>query len=110
MHYPVRDHYGLPGGHVESKEDPRQTIKREIFEELTLSVDTLKRTDFFLRGGDHGPIILAFTAVASVDVAIKPTDPKFEYGVWTTKDEVPHRDMSREYKRFVLENWPNQQA
>lgn len=110
MHYPVRDHYGLPGGHVEPKEDPGQTIKRELLEELTLSVDNLKRTDFFLRSGDHGPIILAFTAVATVDVAIKPTDPKFEYGVWTTKDEVSRRDMSLEYKRFVLENWPNQHA
>lgn len=107
MHYPIRGQYGLPGGHVEPKENPNETIKRELLEELTLSVDNLKRGDFFLRGGDHGPIILGFTGIAPIDVVIKPTDPKFEYGVWTTKDEVPATDMSLEYKRFVLENWPN---
>jgi len=110
MHYPVRGHFGLPGGHVEPKEDPNETIKRELLEELTLSVDNLKRADFFLRSGDSGPIILAFTAVATKDVGIEPTDPKFEYGVWTTKDQLHGTDMSVEYKRFVLENWPNQQA
>jgi len=108
MHYPVRGHYGLPGGHVEPKENPNETIKRELLEELTLSVDNIKRADFFLRGGDQGSIILAFTSVAPVDVNIIPTDPAFEYGVWVTKETIADIDMSLEYKRFVLENWPNQ--
>jgi 8-oxo-dGTP pyrophosphatase MutT (NUDIX family) len=108
MHYPVRGHYGLPGGHVEPREDPNETIRRELLEELTLSVDTLKRTDFFLREGSHGPIILAFTAVASPSVSIKPTNARFEYGVWREKNDIPEVDMSPEYKRFVLENWPKQ--
>ena len=108
MHYPVKGYYGLPGGHVEPQEDPNDTIRRELLEELTLTVDTLKRTDFFLRGGDHGPIILAFTAIAPIDVSIVPTDPKFEYGVWIAKADIATIDMSKEYIRFVLENWPNQ--
>ena len=108
MHYPVRGHYGLPGGHVEPKENPNDTIKRELIEELTLTVDNIKRTDFFLREGDYGPIILAFTGIAPIDVDIKPTHPKFEYGVWVTKAEVANIDMSPEYRRFTLENWPKQ--
>jgi len=107
MHYPVRGHYGLPGGHVEPREDPNDTIRRELLEELTLTVDTLRRTDFFLRGGDHGPIILAFTGIAPSDVSVIPTDPKFEYGAWIAKDDIAAIDMSHEYKRYVLENWPN---
>jgi len=106
MHYPVRDHYGLPGGHVEPKENPNETIKRELYEELTLKLDTVKRADFFLRGGDHGPIILAFTSIAPVDVHIEPTNPKFEYGIWIAKDDVANINMSQEYIRFTLENWP----
>jgi len=108
MHYPVRGHYGLPGGHVEPREDPNETIRRELLEELTLSVDTLKRTDFFLREGSHGPIILAFTAIAPASVSITPTNEKFEYGVWIEKSNISEIDMSPEYKRFVLENWPKQ--
>ena len=108
MHYPVRGHYGLPGGHVEPRENPNDTIRRELLEELTLSVDVLKRTDFFLREGDHGSIILAFTAIAPANVSVKPTNPNFEYGVWVEKNDITEIDMSEEYKRFVLENWPKQ--
>lgn len=107
MHYPVRGHYGLPGGHVEPKEDPGLTIRRELMEELTLTIDILKPVDFFLRGGDHGPIILAFMAVAPIDVAIEPTNPKFEYSLWMSKEQIADIDMSQQYKRFVLANWPN---
>lgn len=110
MHYPVRNSYGLPGGHVEKKEKPDDTIKREVFEELTLTVATLKRTDFFLTTGSKGRLILGYTAIAPADIAIKPTRPKFEYGVWMSKDKVSDIGMSSEYTRFVIENWPKQQA
>jgi len=108
MHYPVRNIYGLPGGHVEKYEKPDDTMKREILEELTLTVDNLKRTDFFLTTGRQSRIILAYTAIAPADVAITPTCPAFEYGTWVSKAEITDIDMSKEYKRFVLENWPNQ--
>ncbi len=107
MHYPARATHGLPGGHVESKEHPDDAIRRELMEELTLSVDGLKRTDFFLRGVDRGPIILAYTAIAPADVSIVPTDPDFEYAQWISKDELAHTSMSPEYVRFVLQNWPS---
>lgn len=110
MHYPGRNIYGLPGGHVEKQEKPDDTMKREIFEELTLILDNLKRTDFFLTTGRQSRIILAYTAIAPVDVDMTPTNPKFEYGVWIAKDEIADIDMSQEYKRFVLESWPKQQA
>ena len=106
MHYPMRDIFGLPGGHVEAKENPNDTIRRELLEELSLSVENLQRSDFFLREGDHGPIILAFSAIAPLDVSITPTNPKFEYAIWVAKDDVANVKMSSEYKRFVLEKWP----
>jgi 8-oxo-dGTP pyrophosphatase MutT (NUDIX family) len=106
MHYPVRGLNGLPGGHVEAKENPDEAIRRELMEELTLTVSTLKRADFFLRQGNAGPIILAYTAIAPEDVSIVPTRPSFEYGKWVSKDELPGIVMSPEYTRFVLQNWP----
>ena len=106
MRYPIRGLNGLPGGHVEFKEAPDDALKRELIEELSLVVDNMKRTDFFLREGDRGSIILAYTAIAPADVDIKPTHAKFEYGDWVSKDELQDIVMSSEYKRFVLENWP----
>jgi len=108
MRYPIRGLNGLPGGHVELNENPDETIRRELIEELSLSVPEMKRADFFLREGDHGPIILAFTAIATENIDIKPTHPKFEYAEWVAKADIESIVMSPEYIRFVLENWPNQ--
>jgi 8-oxo-dGTP pyrophosphatase MutT (NUDIX family) len=110
MYYPKRGTNGLPGGHVESKENPDDTIRRELIEELTLTVDTMKRTDFFLHKGNTGRVILAYTAIAPSEVSITPTDPKFEYAKWVTKNEFEAITMAPGYTRFVLENWPNTQA
>ena len=107
MRYPLRGISGLPGGHVETKENPNDTIRRELMEELSLTLDEIERKDFFLREGDRGAIILAFTSIAPSDVSIRPTNPKFEYGEWVKKADVESVSMSREYIRFVLENWPN---
>lgn len=106
MRYPIRGLNGIPGGHVEPKENPDEAIKRELMEELTLSIDNLKRADFFLREGDHGPIILAYTAIAPANINIIPTHPKFEYAEWIAKETVDSVVMSAEYKRFIRENWP----
>ncbi len=105
MHYPVRKINGLPGGHIDKGETPDEAVKRELMEELAISLDTIKRVDFFF----DRRIILAYTAIAPADVVITPSDPKFEYGEWVTKDQLKDMDISPEYKRFMLENWPNRQ-
>ncbi len=107
MRYPIRGLSGLPGGHVEPKENPDIAINRELLEELTMTVENLNRKDFFLREGDNGPIILAYTAIAPADIVMIPTHPKFEYAEWVPKDELKNVVMSAEYTRFVLQNWPN---
>jgi len=108
MRYPIRKLNGIPGGHVEVKEHPDDAIKRELMEELSLTVDNMKRVDFFLREVTKGPIILAYAAVAPADIVITPSHPKFEYAEWVSKEELVNTAMSPEYIRFVLENWPNQ--
>lgn len=107
MRYPVRGTSGVPGGHVEAKEQPDVTLQRELMEELGFTVDGVKRVDFFLHKGDTGRIILAYTAIAPADIVIAPTKPKFEYGEWVTKEEFKTIPMASEYTRFILENWPN---
>lgn len=107
MRYPRRGLTGLPGGHVEPGEDPDKALKRELIEELTLKIDDITRADFFLREGDKGPIILAYTAVLPEDAFMMPTHPQYEFAEWVAPNEVAGiPKMSPEYKRFVLEQWP----
>lgn len=108
MYYPGRGIHGLPGGHVEVNEDPDETIKRELLEELTLTVDTMKRADFFLHPGKHSRIILGYVAIAPIEISIEPTRPGFEHGAWVTKNEFDHVAISDSYRNFINENWPKQ--
>lgn len=105
MRYPRRGSTGLPGGHIDKNEMPDDTLKRELQEELSLSIDSMKRVDFFYAKR----IVLAYIAIAPADIVITPTNPKFEYSEWVTKDELKNTNMHLEYIRFTLENWPNQQ-
>lgn len=108
MHYLKSGFNGLPGGHVEKGETPDEALRRELIEELALTVGDITRKDFFLREGERGNIVLAYTAIAPENIVIEPTAPKVEIGVWVEKDkvsEIPY--MTEVYKRFILENWPN---
>ena len=99
---------GLPGGHVDKGEHPDDTLRRELVEELSLSLDTITRKDFFIRDRDGRAIILAYTAIAPENVSIQPTLPKKEIGEWVGKEDIAAMpNMVEAYKRFILENWPD---
>jgi ADP-ribose pyrophosphatase YjhB (NUDIX family) len=109
MVYPAREGlHGLPGGHLEADELPDQALIRELNEELGISLDAFEKKSFFLRNGDEGSVILAYTATALADIVLNPPDPDFEHAVWMTANEVQAiQHMSIEYKQLVAENWPN---
>lgn len=102
-----RHGYGLPGGHLEKGETPEQALRRELMEELRISVGPIERKDFFLREVDHGALILGFIGRADKDVVLDPSDPHFEVGEWVTLEEMEALEpLWPEYKRMARENWP----
>lgn len=102
MRYPQRNISGLPGGHVDRNETPDEAIARELMEELSVTVENMKRVDFFY----SNRIILAYTAIAPRGIIITPTDPSYEFAEWVTRDELETTNMATEYIRFILQNWP----
>ena len=69
------DKFGLPGGHIELEETPRQGVMREIYEELGLrTLHNLKKRDFWRH--PNGKIVLGFTAELdeSTELNIDPTE------------------------------------
>lgn len=100
--------YGLPGGHLEANETPDQALIREIDEELGISIAIFEKKTFFLRSGNKGPVILAYSAVAPESLVLKPTHPEKEYAIWMTAAELSGiENISSEYIKLVTENWPN---
>jgi 8-oxo-dGTP pyrophosphatase MutT (NUDIX family) len=96
--------FGLPGGHIDTGEEPDEALARELYEELTVSLPNLKHGDFFLH--QNGKIILAYVGYAPLGLIMKPTNPDFEYGVWKTREEFKSLDIDPGHKKFVLDNWP----
>jgi 8-oxo-dGTP diphosphatase len=106
-HHQDGPYYGLPGGHLEANEIPDQALNRELDEELGISIPKFEKKSFFLRSGNEGSVILAYSAVAPTGLILKPTNPEKEYAIWMTATELDDiKNISAEYKTFVADNWP----
>jgi len=113
MYYPRDDGFGLPGGHIDAGETPDVALRRELREELGITIDATP-ADFYVRDPqgstvkDH-KIILGYTA--TVDGNIKLPDRACDGGeerpVWLTRTEVEATDkLAPGYRDFLLKWWP----
>lgn len=111
MRYPKMGRTGLPGGHVEKNEKPDDALRRELIEELGLSIETVVRKDFFLRERNKGSVILAYTASLPLSAQMSPPVPKYEHGEWISRQELDDTiDISDDYRDFIIQNWPTIKA
>ncbi|MBN2468056.1 MAG: (deoxy)nucleoside triphosphate pyrophosphohydrolase [Deltaproteobacteria bacterium] len=82
----------FPGGTVEAKEHPKETLRRELFEELNIQAEI---GDFFCENTfDYGEFVVVLTAfkVASFSGAIKLND--HERIAWVAVDDLATYDIS----------------
>ena len=96
--------YGLPGGHIDKGETPDTAMRRELMEELAITVDGLVHTDFFVH--ERGKIILGYVGRLSPDTPITPSRPEKEVGEWLDKTTFETIDIDAGYRTFALAYWP----
>ncbi|MFI5843337.1 NUDIX domain-containing protein [Catenuloplanes sp. NPDC051500] len=91
-----------PGGHVEIDEDPAQTARREIREELGLSDAGLARSPIFLtitppvgQDHDHTDVSLWYVLACTGDEELRPDGGEFHAVRWWTRDELAAADPGR---------------
>ena len=91
---PYIGHWDIPGGFLEAGEHPEDGIKREIKEELGISIRIEGFLDHFIsRYGENGSYVLNIFYVATADVT----------------GAIAQDDVS-EFKWFDLENLPDNLA
>lgn len=96
--------WGLPGGHVDDNETPDDAILRELLEECGIKPNSLQRKDFFMH--TSGKVVLAYIGKAS-DTTLNSQQGEAE-GIpkWLNLDDFKAIDIDANYRKFVLENWP----
>lgn len=94
--------YGLPGGHVDGNETPEEALRRELQEEIGVTIHNFEQVEVFRH--NTGKIVIGFTAVAPRDIVVNSSNPDDETGEWKTKEEFMKLDTGV-YRRFVLKLW-----
>lgn len=99
-----KNDFGLPGGHIEGNESPDQAIIRELHEECGINPINLQHKDFFTHYS--GKLILGY--VGSVENNLLKSNQNELEGIpkWLTKSEFEKIPIDDNYRKFVLENWP----
>ena len=96
-----------PGGHVEVDEDPAQTARRQIEEELGLGDVGLSRSPIYLtitrtvgQGHGHTDVSLWYVLACTGDADLRWDAGEFHAVRWWTRDELAAADPGRFHPHF----------
>jgi 8-oxo-dGTP pyrophosphatase MutT (NUDIX family) len=103
------------GGHIEPNEHPKQTVCREIIEELGVKANFLSENPFFLTvtktTGDkdkHTDVSFWYILKANIETPFRFCEKEFHSVRWFTPSEIPlHQSdphMSRLVQKLILHN------
>lgn len=97
------DDYGLPGGHIESGENPEQAMQRELKEELGITINTATRSDFWMH--QNGKLILGFCAVIDEAVQLTIQESEISAAIWVPVEKIARNEISvPSYDAFILKS------
>lgn len=97
-----------PGGHVEPNEHPKDTVKREIKEELGVEAEFLFEDPLFItatkttgHGPSHTDVSLWYLLKGRRDVNIEFDKEEFHQIQWFSLNDIPYERTDPHLKRFI---------
>lgn len=99
-----------PGGHVEVNEHPKETVEREIREELGTEADFLLESPLFLTlsktadtraNKGHTDVSLWYVLRGSSDIHLDFDKSEFKQIRWFGMDEIPFQKTDPHLQRFL---------
>ena len=91
--------WNIPGGGIKSKEDKVSTVKREVFEELGIVLDTIKYIGEYVSTLEyHKDTVYCFHAIA--DIQVPHLNAEIQEVRWFDKNNLPE-DLSSSIKRCL---------
>lgn len=96
------------GGHVEPDEHPKETVKREILEELGIPADFLYEDPFFLTvtqtvglTAGHTDVSLWYILKGNSEESLEYDQEEFKGITWFDIDAIPYERSDPHMKRFI---------
>ncbi|MCD4483507.1 NUDIX hydrolase [Chromobacterium vaccinii] len=93
-----------PGGHVDPGEPPRDTVARELFEELGVSGLPAPAASFITRtevAGHHLDVTLWYALPISRTLPLRYDQTEFNEARWFDFDQLPYSDSDPHLARFA---------
>lgn len=96
------------GGHVELNEDPKDTVKREMLEELNIEADFLMPNPFFLtvtktkgQAGPHTDVSLWYLLKGNSKITYKFDTSEFYQIKWFELKDIPYSQSDPHMSRSI---------
>jgi 8-oxo-dGTP pyrophosphatase MutT (NUDIX family) len=97
-----------PGGHVELNEHPKETVRREIFEELRIQADFISHDPLFVtvtktvgQTAGHTDVTLWYILRENSAIAIEYDQEEFNGINWFDIEGIPYEKSDPHMERFV---------
>jgi ADP-ribose pyrophosphatase YjhB (NUDIX family) len=108
---PFKGRWDFPGGFLETGEHPQDGLRREVTEELRVSIDIIRQVgiymDFYGPEGESTLNIYYECRIVKGDIT-----PQAEIGAvkWVAQDELSTVELAFKHAKAVLQDWQKQYA
>jgi ADP-ribose pyrophosphatase YjhB (NUDIX family) len=103
VRHSYRSGWGVPGGLLQRHEEPDVAVRREVFEEVALSVELVGEPAVVVDAEPHRIDVVYRARLADSDIAqATPTSPEIVEAQWFSPDDLPELQFETSHALVAL--------